>query len=649
MKPVLDMVRAGRVWWLPALILGLGVIGAGLAGLTLERAEQARARADLKNVAEQIVTVVRRDALAALDWIEAAQAFWIAMPEAGPRAYHVFVDGLPGVGQSEAIRALALLPRVPSDAAGSTYAALKDQEGARRALGYPAFRMWPETDQAVRYPAVLVEPAGARAGVLGYDMATNSERRAAGARAVAEGRVISSAPVALTQDAGETRASVLLVAPLKLPAGTAAWWVQTGAGAEGAEGGDGDADSLTHVGFVAMGYSPSLALEAHAATLTRHGLSVVVWDGGAVVGARDGTPAGAPVVPPPTSDPRRFYSAGPAFAAANGAPVALDQAFPVSFAGRQWWVGLAGSEALRPLTSRLMPVALAGALLVGAIALTALAHRLLKQQALLRAGVANRTHALTMANMALMESRARAEAASAAKSQFMAAMNHELRTPLNAILGFAEMIRDGIGNPQGSAQTTRTYADHILSAGGSLLSQINRVLDLSRMEAHGLSLMPEPVDGAALAREMVALLEPTAAARRVRLVVSEAPETPLFAADPQALRQILDNLVSNAIKFSPPGAKVVIRLAGDGDRAVLQVRDSGIGIAAEQIERVTEAFHQVADQMTRAHGGLGLGLAIVKDLVNGMGGRLGIDSALNKGTTITVSLPSAQAQKHSPS
>lgn len=648
MTAVSTIKRTGRVWWLPALILGIGVIGAGLAGWALERAEQARARADFNNVAEQIVTVVRLDALAALDWIEAARAFWLAVPDAGPRAYHVFVDGLPGVGQSQAIRALALLPRVPSDSAGSLYAALKDQEGARRALGYPAFRLWPDTDQVVRYPAVLVEPAAARAGVLGYDMATNPERRAAGARAVAEGRVISSAPVALTQDAGETRASVLLVAPLMLPVGTSAWWIQSDAGAEGADGADG---SLTHVGFVAMGYSPSLALEAHAATLTRHGLSVVVWDGGAVVGAGNGAPASAPAVPPPTSDPRRFYSAGPAFAAPNGAPVAMDQAFPVSFAGRQWWVGLAGSDALRPLASRLVPVALAGALLVGAIALTALAHRLLKQQALLRAGVANRTHALTMANMALMESRVRAEAASAAKSQFMAAMNHELRTPLNAILGFAEMIRDGIGNPQGNAQTTRTYADHILSAGGSLLSQINRVLDLSRMEAHGLALIPEPVDGAALAREMVALLEPTAAVRRVRLVVSEAPETPLFAADPQALRQILDNLVSNAIKFSPPGAQVVIRLAGDGDgeRAVLQVIDSGIGIPAEQIERVTEAFHQVADQMTRAHEGLGLGLAIVKDLVNGMGGSLGIDSALNTGTTITVSLPSAQAPKHAPS
>jgi len=516
-------------------------------------------------------------------------------------------------------------------------------------LGYPPFRIWPESQAEESFPAVYVEPRGARKGVLGYDLATNAERRATMLRSAGEGRIISSAPVYLTQDDKGSRFSVLLLAPLSEPVSSAqngvrAWWHAWPTTL--------DADKVnvsplrtSHVGYVGMGYSPSMGLADTVDRVVSNGLSVAVWDGGSVT---DVLADPFPQRPPPKGDPSLFHASGPAFADGTGT-VCLDLVRRLNFAGRVWWVGFCGLETFRPWTSRALPLGMAGAVLFGALCLAALGQHLMAQRASLEEGVTQRTNELVRANTALRASQSRAEAASAAKTQFLSAMSHELRTPLNAIIGFAQMLHEGIGlgkTPEARAQTTRTYAGYILAAGESLLAQIGRVLDMSRIEAGRLSLKPQPIDIASIARDRVAMMRPVADAQSVRLTCKSSPDMPLAYADLQAVRQILENLLSNAIKFSRPEGTVTVSVSpvpmdACDTMARLSVSDEGVGIPPDQIGMVTIPFHQVADQMTRGHPGLGLGLAIVRELVEGQQGRLSIDSTLGEGTTVTVLLPLA--------
>lgn len=635
--------------WAPGLVLV--AVGAGMAaavGLEVEQAERARALADFRTAATVGLETIRDDATLALNRLEAVQAFWTAYPDASPADFQHFVGALSGFEQGGPIRAVALAPRIKQTDRDRFFAMFAEREEERRALGYPDFRLWPETDQDVSFPTALVEPAHARQGVLGYDMFSNASRRQAMLRAAGEGRVISSAPVRLTQDADDPRSSVLLVAPLYADRKNGSssdipWWHDWPDETRD-DGLFGYPRRSRHVGYVAMGFSPSVGLADRVRALgADFGVSLVVWDGGSVTNVmRDERPS----VPPSVGDPALFHASGSAFEDPDG-PLHLDLVQRLDFAGRVWWVGFAGLEAFRPGLSRAMPFVLSGAVLLAALALAALSHRMMVQRAMLEIGVAARTTDLVRANTALRDSQARAEAANAAKTQFLSAMSHELRTPLNAIIGFAQMLRDGTGLGSTSAireATVASYAGYILTAGESLLAQLGRVLDLSRIEAGRLSLSPEPLDLGALGHEEVAVMKPVADARAVRLGCEVAPDMPLAYADRQAVRQILENLLSNAIKFSPSSGLVLVRVdvghdAPDRRMVRLTVSDEGIGIPPDQIDKVLEPFHQVADQMTRQHGGFGLGLAIVRDLVQALGGVLTIESEVGRGTRVQVLLP----------
>ncbi|WP_170294734.1 CHASE domain-containing sensor histidine kinase [Roseospira navarrensis] len=640
--------------WAPGLALILaGLGGAAVVGLGVEEAEQARASADFRSAVALGAEAVRDDATAALDRLVAAQAFWTARPDSTASDFHQFVRGFPGIDPGGPLRAVALAPRVDRRDATGFLAHMAHETQTLRAIGYPPFRIWPDSDTALGFPAIYVEPPEARQGVLGYDMFTNPARRAAMRRAAGEGRVIASAPVLLTQDRPEPRSSVLLVAPLYAQAMPGAgaprpWWYAASWGEPGGDSGGmaaGRSGRGRHVGFVAMGYSPSIGLaEKVQDRIANADLSVAIWDGGSVTNVLRGT---MPRRPPPLGDPALFHVSGPVFRdGVAQAPLEAVERF--DFAGRVWWVGFHGQAAFRPLLSRLVPWGMAAAILFGAVALAVLSQRLVAQRVLLEQGVAERTRELVRANTALRDSQARAEAANAAKTQFLSSMSHELRTPLNAIIGFAQMLSGGIGmgpDPDSRNAKVRQYADYILSAGQSLLAQVGRVLDLSRIEAGRLSLKPERIDIAPVVKDSVAIMRPVAAAQSIRLAVDVAPGVSPCFADPQAVRQILDNLLSNAIKFSGADSVVTARLrtSHDGPQGMvcLEVQDHGAGIPPDQIEKVLEPFHQVADQLTRGHPGLGLGLAIVKELVDGHGGRLTLDSTVGRGTTVRVFLPQA--------
>ncbi|HET9596771.1 MAG TPA: response regulator [Anaeromyxobacteraceae bacterium] len=243
----------------------------------------------------------------------------------------------------------------------------------------------------------------------------------------------------------------------------------------------------------------------------------------------------------------------------------------------------------------------------------------------------------------------RAEAASRAKSEFLANMSHEIRTPMNGVLGMAELLQR---TPLDAEQ--RDYVDTIARSGDTLLTVLNDILDLSKIEAGKLRLEAIPFDLAALVFDVVELNRPKVAGRPVELLVDVDPDGPSrLVGDPSRLRQVLGNLVSNAVKFTAEGHVLVsTRCRGEGGRArlTLSVEDTGIGISAEAQEHLFQAFTQADASTSRRFGGSGLGLVLCRRIVDGMAGAIALRSEEGKGSTFTVSLdlPVAEGQPMPP-
>ncbi|MEQ8405674.1 MAG: ATP-binding protein [Oceanicaulis sp.] len=231
----------------------------------------------------------------------------------------------------------------------------------------------------------------------------------------------------------------------------------------------------------------------------------------------------------------------------------------------------------------------------------------------------------------------RAEEANRSKSEFLANMSHELRTPLNAINGFSEIMAGEMFGPLGHDRY-KDYVGDILSSGQHLLSLINDILDMSKIEAGKMQLQPEPIDPSDLIEQCVRIMRARAEEKEITLEVAGG-ELPRIEADPRALKQVMLNLMSNAVKFTPEGGKVMVRGFDAADGVVLQVADTGIGISEEDLPRVGRPFEQIENQHSKKHQGSGLGLALSKSLVEMHGGSLRIDSVLGKGTTVSFSLP----------
>jgi signal transduction histidine kinase len=227
--------------------------------------------------------------------------------------------------------------------------------------------------------------------------------------------------------------------------------------------------------------------------------------------------------------------------------------------------------------------------------------------------------------------------ASRLKSQFLATMSHELRTPMNAIIGFSQVL---LRESKGDINTQqRTMVDRILLNSKNLLCLVNDILDLSRIEAGRLELKPEPCDLLQLVEATVAQLRALAEEKNLQIrVESDLPHSRAFN-DSMRIRQILVNLISNAIKFTNEG-EILIKICEPlVDRIALIVQDPGIGIAACDLENIFEVFQQVDQTINRQYSGTGLGLAITRSLVEMMGGDIGVESQLGRGSTFTINIP----------
>jgi len=249
--------------------------------------------------------------------------------------------------------------------------------------------------------------------------------------------------------------------------------------------------------------------------------------------------------------------------------------------------------------------------------------------------------ALEVANTQLQEIVQLAENASRHKSEFLSNMSHELRTPLNSVLGFSQLLETQTAGPLTEKQAR--YVNNILGSGRHLLTLINDILDLSKVEAGKVELQPEPFALPEALAEALTEIRPQATAKRVEFQLEMNNAPPLVTADPVRFKQILLNLLSNAVKFTPDGGRVTVSARPPQDGFVeIAVADTGIGIKAEDIPRLFQPFTQLEAASTKQYQGTGLGLALTKKLVELHGGTIAVGSeGAGKGTTFTVRLPLA--------
>ena len=232
----------------------------------------------------------------------------------------------------------------------------------------------------------------------------------------------------------------------------------------------------------------------------------------------------------------------------------------------------------------------------------------------------------------------RIQEANRLKSEFLANMSHELRTPLNAIIGFAELLHDGQVDP--GSPTHKEFLGDILSSGRHLLQLINDILDLAKVEAGKLEFRPEPVEIPRLVGEVVAILRTTAAHKQIRLDTQVDPSVATLTIDPARLKQVAYNYLSNALKFTPAGGSVTLRIKPNGpDQFRLEVEDTGIGIPPADLGRLFVEFQQLEAGAAKRHQGTGLGLALTRRLVEAQGGSVGVKSAVGAGSTFHACLP----------
>jgi signal transduction histidine kinase len=241
-------------------------------------------------------------------------------------------------------------------------------------------------------------------------------------------------------------------------------------------------------------------------------------------------------------------------------------------------------------------------------------------------------------NAELNEALERAQAADKAKNQFLAMVGHELRTPLNAVIGFSEMMDQEIFGPLGDERYD-AYVDDVLASSRHLLGVINDIIDVVKLELDELKLRPDGIDVKRMLETCAAFVREKAGRERIELEIAAPAGLPELVADPQKLRQMLLNLLTNAIKFTDAGGRITLGAAAADAGVVLWVADTGIGIPEEMQAEVLQPFKQVDSSLARNAEGLGIGLPLTAQLAEAHGGRLTLESVPDQGTKVTVHLP----------
>ncbi|OGB24600.1 MAG: hybrid sensor histidine kinase/response regulator [Burkholderiales bacterium RIFCSPLOWO2_02_FULL_57_36] len=264
------------------------------------------------------------------------------------------------------------------------------------------------------------------------------------------------------------------------------------------------------------------------------------------------------------------------------------------------------------------------------------------QQALLDQRLLDQQHRLQEANIELEQARATAEKANVAKSEFLSNMSHELRTPLNAVLGFAQLMESATPLP---TPAQKLSIEQILKGGWYLLHLINEILDLAAIESGKVTMMQEVMSLTDVLQDCQALIEPQASGRGIRIAFPPSDNLLYVNADPTRVKQVMINLLSNAIKYNHVGGSATVRcMMIDGSRVRVSVSDTGAGLAPDQLAQLFQPFNRLG-QANGTEEGTGIGLVVTKQLIELMGGSVGVESTVGVGSVFWVELPASSASQ----
>lgn len=543
--------------------------------------------------------------------ISGAAGFLEASQQVTELELQQFVQRSDFFGEGAHLRAIAIMPVVDPENAAAFNTALRDRLGERLVLGYPDWRGIDVGRSEPSIPATYVEPEASRAGVVGFDLTTSSERMEAAEIAKTSRRIAMTKPVQLSQDASQTGRSVLLLTYSdKVRLGLSSVY---------------DADGTPT--YIAVSYTPAIHISS-LMSKNPTGLETRVLDV---------TDAGSPIQ---------------VYADDKVAGAELIRSSELTFASRTWRV-----ESYASLSDATSLPGWLYAFLTLSIVLTALlamgALRLIMSEARLAQRVKERTAELTERNITLAnaqqataEALRRAEKANKMKSEFLAMMSHEFRTPLNAIIGFTQMIRlresTGVDD-----EKEEEYLNDIYTSGALMLDLVNDILDAAALEIGRRELTPERFQLVDEIEDIVGSLGSLAQARQIEILTRIENDPAEVVFDRLVLRQILINLLSNAIKFSPASSTVIVESVKHRGGLRFSVLDRGPGIPSAALETITMPFTRVSNDPMVSREGAGLGLAIVKGLIDLVQGELRFDSRDGGGTAVTVVLPHQQNAKPS--
>ena len=497
------------------------------------------------------------------------------------------------------VRAIALMPLVDNSDVRDLNRRLDLAQDRRSSLGYPAWRPIPSEGRDIYAPVVYAASRGDISGIVGYDLATSPNRLETALDVRRSREIQMTAPVILSQDQRDTDQSVLLLG-------------FTDRGRLGYRSFSRSLDAFPTL--VAVSYTPAVQLRAIFETENQANFNIQVQD------------VTDPAMPIPLLAMERLDGA------------TLVYSTNIGVAGRTWQLDY--SVELPPLLDHLSfevggTLALSNLLvLLSAYA----AFRVFRNEASLEKRVAARTSELQETQVQLNTALEAAERANQAKSEFLATMSHEFRTPLNAIIGFSDAMTQQVFGPIAPV-AYKDYAGDIRDSGTHLLQLVNDVLDLSAIEAGVLELRSEDLKPYILVNDLKSVLSEVGGQKGIQLSFDVPPDLPTVWADERAVKQILINLVGNAVKYSDSETVVLVRGAMKDNRVALSVTDQGIGIPPDKVERILLPFTRGETNPHVSHDGAGLGLSIVSRLVSAHGGHLYIVSAKEVGTTVTFTLP----------
>ena len=571
---------------IPALCaLGLGVLLSVLSAVWLRGGQERAWEDEVRKLAQDRAEVIRGQIVRSMEVLHAVGAFFDARGEVSREEFRTFVER-PLARQPE-LQALAWDARVPGPERPAW-------EARARAEGFPGFGFTEEQSEGVLrpagprgeyFPVFYVESLSKNAPAFGFDVGSEPRRRAALEQAWTTGQPAATVPIRLAQEPGSQRGFIVFHPLYRGPAAT-------------------PQDRLAALrGFATAVFRIGDLVELSLQSMGENGVALTIQD---------------------QDNGETIYRQEAA--RLTGRPTWQST---VEVAGRHWRLRFEPTTAFRGLRSDALPWIVPGAGLIITGLLSGYLWSSARQAAELRL-----SHSALRSEVEVrQQAEAAAEAASRAKSDFLASMSHEIRTPMNAILGYSQILARDSALPPFHRDAIAT----ILTSGGHLLRLIDEILDLSKIDAGRMEVAATDFDLAVLVAELSGMFQPSCEEKHLGLRCEGPPGPTLRHGDEGKLRQVLINLLANAVKFTSQG-RILLRVQpGAGHSWRFEVEDTGIGIPPEARQKIFDPFHQGPG--ARNHGGTGLGLAIAKRQVELMGGQLAVKSTPGRGTCFGFTLP----------